>query len=202
MDNNYSMFDAYRNQYWPADFLVDATGQVRYFSLGEGNYQTTETHLRQLLQAANPTAQLAPPTTVADRTVTDPRTNPETYLNAGQIRNYTGTPLVVGKPQQYRFPTLLPPNGVSFDGNWTVGYQEATAGPNARIGLRYHASSVNLVIGGEGSITVDDGVGPDRTIAVSGIPRLYPLLAQPQPGDGQLTITLSPGLTAYDLTFG
>jgi len=202
MDNNYSMFDAYRNQYWPADFLVDATGQVRYFTLGEGDYAATENHIRQLLQAANPAAVLPAPTNVADRTVTDPRTTPETYLNVGQIRNYHGDPMTVGKTKDYHFPTLLPPNGVSFDGTWNIGFEQATAGPNARIGLHYQAKNVNLVLAGQGSITVNDGIDPPRTIAVSGTPQLYPLLTQPELHDGQLTITVSPGLQAYDLTFG
>jgi cytochrome c biogenesis protein CcdA/thiol-disulfide isomerase/thioredoxin len=202
MDNNYSMFDAYRNQYWPADFLVDATGQVRYFSLGEGDYATTETHIRQLLRAANPTVALPPPTNVADKTVTDARTTSETYLNAGQIRNYSGDPLAIGQAKDYHFPALLPANGVSFDGNWTIGYQEATAGQDARIGLHYQAKNVNLVLAGQGAITISDGISPARTIAVSGTPQLYTLLTQPELHDGQLTIALSPGLQAYDLTFG
>jgi cytochrome c biogenesis protein CcdA/thiol-disulfide isomerase/thioredoxin len=201
LDNNYSMFDAYRNQYWPADFLVDATGQVRYFSLGEGDYANTEAHIRELLQGANPTGQLPAPTAVADRTVTDQATTPETYLNVGQIRNYTGDSLALDKAKTYHFPTLLPPSNVSLDGTWTVGYQQATAGPDARIGLHYHAATVNLVIAGQGNVTVADGIGPARTIAVSGVPRLYQLSSGPHPGDGQLTIALTPGLQAYSLTF-
>ena len=155
-----------------------------------------------MLRAANPTSQLPAPTAVADQTVTDQATTPETYLNVGQIRNYTGDPLALDKAKTYRFPTLLPPSSVSLDGTWTVGYQQATAGSDARIGLHYHAATVNLVISGRGNVTVADGIGPARTIAVSGVPRLYQLSARQHPDDGQLTIALTPGLRAYSLTFG
>ena len=88
MDNGYAMWDAYRNQYWPAEFLIDATGTVRYYKLGEGHYDVTEGHIRELLAAARPGVALPAPSGVADQTVTDPRTTPETYLARAKIQNY------------------------------------------------------------------------------------------------------------------
>jgi len=68
--------------------------------------------------------------------------------------------------------------------------------------LSYDAKDVYLVLAGEGSITVSDGVGAARTIAVSGTPNAYPILTNPRQQAGQVSILLSPGLQAYDLTFG
>ncbi len=52
LDNNYSTWDAYGNEYWPADYLIDANGDIRYESIGEGNYNVTEAAIRELLVSA------------------------------------------------------------------------------------------------------------------------------------------------------
>ena len=61
IDNNLATFNAYKNNYWPADYLIDATGQVRNLEDGEGSYGATETDIRQLLVAADPSVHLPPP---------------------------------------------------------------------------------------------------------------------------------------------
>lgn len=202
VDNGYSMFTAYRNQYWPAQFLVDATGQVRYFKLGEGDYGVTERHIRELLTAANPSLALPAPTDVPDRTVTDPRTSPETYLNAGQIKGYVGDPLDRTTAKDYRFPPDLPLNTVSLDGNWRAGYQKFTAGPNARVAMHVSARKVYLVVAGEGILTADLDGADRRTIPITGAPMLYPLVEGDSLRDGRLTVGVSPGLSVYVFTFG
>lgn len=145
---------------------------------------------------------LPPPTTVADKTVTDSRTTPETYLNAGQIQNYVGDKLTLNQPKDYHFPTTFPVNGVSLDGTWTLSYENLTAGPNARIGLYYQGKNVYLVLAGQGSVTVTANNTPTRTIPVSGTPSLSPLITELQLRDTQLTVSLTPGLQAYVFTFG
>ncbi len=202
MDNMTSMFTAYRNQYWPAQFLVDAKGQVRYFKLGEGNYDTTERLIRRLLTDANPGVRLPAGTEVADRTVTDQRTTHETYLNAGQIQNYVGDPLALEQPHDYRFPAGFPPNTVGLDGTWNVGYEYAEAGPGARIGFHVNARQVYAVVEGQGSLDVAVDGKPESTIPVSGTPRVYPLMARDDLVDAQLTLGVSPGLRVYVFTFG
>jgi cytochrome c biogenesis protein CcdA/thiol-disulfide isomerase/thioredoxin len=202
VDNGYSMFTAYRNQYWPAQFLIDAQGQVRYFKLGEGNYDNTETQIRALLTAANPSVSLPAPTAVADQTVTDDRTSPETYVNAGQIRHYVGDKLVLDKAKDYRFPATFPANSVGLDGNWTMSYQNLTAGPNARLGFHFAAKQVYAVLEGEGSVDVAVDGKPEQTVRVSGTPRVYPLVRRDELTDAQLTLGVSPGLHLYVFTFG
>ena len=62
VDDNYDTWDAYANEYWPADYLVDASGSVRHVEFGEGHYSNTESLIRQLLTAAHPGLILPPPT--------------------------------------------------------------------------------------------------------------------------------------------
>jgi cytochrome c biogenesis protein CcdA/thiol-disulfide isomerase/thioredoxin len=201
LDNGYATFDNYRNRYWPAEYLIDAAGQVRHLALGEGGYAETETLIRQLLTQSNPRVSLPAPTDVADTTPTSTTLTPETYLNIRTLRRYAGDPLVDSKPAHYRLPAVTPADTVSLGGNWTVG-ENFTAGPDARLVLSYNAKDVYLVLAGEGTITVADGGATARTIAVSGTPNSYPILANPRQLAGQVNITLSPGLQAYDLTFG
>ncbi|HEY1222925.1 MAG TPA: cytochrome c biogenesis protein DipZ, partial [Acidimicrobiales bacterium] len=70
VDNNLATWTAYSNEYWPAEYLVDAKGVIRHVDYGEGNYGQTESLIRQLLVAANPTEKLPPPTSVANLTPT------------------------------------------------------------------------------------------------------------------------------------
>ena len=78
LDNNYSTWTAYSNQYWPADYLVDKTGQIREVQLGEGNYIGTEADIRALLGLSGNF------TPVADKTPTE-ETTPETYLGPDRL---------------------------------------------------------------------------------------------------------------------
>ena len=79
VDNDYATWNAYGNQYWPAEYLIDATGVIRHVTFGEGDYDGTESVIRQLLATADPAQPLAAPTNVADTTPTETQT-PETYL--------------------------------------------------------------------------------------------------------------------------
>ena len=171
MDNGYAMWDAYRNQYWSAEFLVDATGTVRYFSL-------------------------------TDQTVTDPRTTHETYLTPLKIQNYVGDPLAADTAKTYSTAAPLPKDTLTLAGAWTAGDQEFTAGADSRIDLHYSAKKAYVVLGGDGTATVDiDGVGT-RSFPVSGSPTLYPLIEEYQLRDATLHLHLTPGLQAYVFTFG
>jgi cytochrome c biogenesis protein CcdA/thiol-disulfide isomerase/thioredoxin len=201
LDNGYTTFDNYRNRYWPAEYLIDATGQVRHLALGEGGYAETETLIRQLLSQANPGTGLPAATDVPDTTPTSTTLTPETYLNIRTLHNYTGDPLVDSKPAYYRLPATTPTNTVSLGGTWTAG-ENFTTGTNARLVLSYNAKDVYLVLAGEGTVTVTDPIAPTRTIPVSGTPNSYRILANPHQQAGQISLSLSPGLQAYDFTFG
>ena len=204
IDNMTSTFNNFRNQYWPARYLIDATGQVRYFKLGEGDYDQTESLVRQLLKQNNPNVALPAPGELPDTTPTDQRTTHETYLNAGRMSDTFvsgGAQLQIDKQVQYNFPASLPNGKVAFAGNWTIDYEKSTAGPGAQLKLAYTAKSTNLVLAGQGTVTVSVDGGSPRTINVSGTPNLYRLSQTSDLHTGVLTLDISTGLQAYSFTF-
>ncbi|HEY1821581.1 MAG TPA: cytochrome c biogenesis protein DipZ [Trebonia sp.] len=202
LDNGYATFDNYRNQYWPAEYLIDAQGNVRHISFGEGDYAQTEQLIRQLLTQANPSVSLPAATSVANTTPTSSSLTPETYLNYNQIQRYAGTPLAHDASASYQPPAALPLNDVSLDGTWTAGDNYFTAGRGAKLVLHYDAKDVYLVLAGDGTVTATANGGPATVIHVSGTPNQHQVLAGAGQGTGTLTVTLSPGMQAYDLTFG
>ncbi|MFI2119264.1 cytochrome c biogenesis protein DipZ [Streptomyces rubiginosohelvolus] len=202
LDNDLTTWDNYRNRFWPAKYLIDARGTVRYFKFGEGQYDQTETMIRELLRQADPTVVLPEPTGRAMDDLTAGRT-PETYLSTLRIRGYLGTPLVDDKPAVYRFPKdPLPLNKLSLDGTWTAGYERFTAGPDARLAFSYRAKNANLVLAGTGKVTVIVDGRTTKTIDVSGSPTLYRLTDDKDPRTARLELRLDEGLEAYAFTFG
>ncbi|MFE7133609.1 cytochrome c biogenesis protein CcdA [Streptomyces sp. NPDC057638] len=202
LDNDLTTWNNYRNRFWPAKYLIDADGTVRYFAFGEGRYDQTETMIRDLLRQADPTVALPEPTGRSMDDLTQDRT-PETYLSTQRIRGYTGTPLVDGEPIAYRFAQRpLPRHRLSLDGTWTAGYEHFTAGPDARLALTYRARNANLVLAGTGSVTVLVDGEPTRTLTVSGAPALYRLTDDKKPRTAHLELRVDGGLQAYALTFG
>ncbi|MDT5339908.1 MAG: hypothetical protein QOD90_5413, partial [Mycobacterium sp.] len=89
LDNSLATWTNYRNRYWPAEYLIDATGTVRHVKFGEGDYDVTESLIRQLLSDANKDVDLPPATEGQDTTPTSP-TTPETYFSVGKVVNYAG----------------------------------------------------------------------------------------------------------------
>jgi cytochrome c biogenesis protein CcdA/thiol-disulfide isomerase/thioredoxin len=202
IDNNFGTWNAYSNEYWPAEYLVDAKGNVRHVDFGEGGYATTEALIRQLLLQAHPGIALPPQTNTPTKALSS-TTNPETYLGAERQQNLASPQTPTGSPQVFTFPATLAFPQFALKGTWTIAPQFARAGANAGLELSYQASDVYLVMGGSGTVTVNEGNGtPPRVINVSGIPRLYQLLGSANQVSGTMQLTFSPGIEAYDLTFG
>jgi cytochrome c biogenesis protein CcdA/thiol-disulfide isomerase/thioredoxin len=201
VDNGYKTWNAYQNQYWPAEYLLDANGQVRHAAFGEGDYGTTESLIRTLLVDAHPKINLPGRTDVPDKTPKIALT-PESYLGYSHgLPNFDGTSITPDQPAAYRFPGSLPSDYLALDGMWTVGKEKATSGPRARLELAFQASHVYLVIGGTGTVKATVG-SHTQTVDVSGIPRLYTLVTSPTAESATLVLTFSPGVDAYDFTFG
>ncbi|HEY0718403.1 MAG TPA: cytochrome c biogenesis protein CcdA [Streptosporangiaceae bacterium] len=199
LDNNYKTWDSYSNESWPADYLIDPAGVVRYVSVGEGGYSGTENLIRQLLTAAHPAATLPPATQVPDTTPVSPAQTPETYLGTERATSYGGSSGNGARP--FRFPASLGASEWALSGRWTLGSQDLTSGRNAAIELNFTAADVYLDVGGTGTITATVN-GTTRTYRVSGAPDIYTVVSQPKPGSGTLRVSLSPGLNAYSFTFG
>ena len=199
LDNSYDTWTAYDNQSWPAAYLIDASGQIRHVSIGEGDYTGEEQLIRQLLSAARPGLVLPRATDVPDTTPTDSDQTPETYLGAERQQGYAGrTAYATG---QFKPPATLPANSFALAGTWTIGQESITAGKGAGITLAFHASSAYLDVGGTGTLTVSAG-GTSKVILVSGAPDIYAVATEQPARDGTVTIRLSPGLAAYSFTFG
>jgi cytochrome c biogenesis protein CcdA/thiol-disulfide isomerase/thioredoxin len=201
VDDNYATWNAYDNEYWPADYLIDAHGDIRYVNFGEGGYSTTEQLIRQLLQAAHPSVTLPPPTEVPNKTPTG-ELSPETYLGYQRLQYLDPDNVAQGRPAVYEFPPALPLGAMGLAGTWTDNAQEATAGNGAELELSFLAQDIYLVLSGTGTLDVSIDGHHTQTIDVSGIPRLYTLYQAGSATTGTLQLHPSPGVEAYDFTFG
>jgi cytochrome c biogenesis protein CcdA/thiol-disulfide isomerase/thioredoxin len=200
VDSNYATWDAYNNEYWPADYLIDPRGQVRVYDYGEGGYGALETDIRELL-TANGVAHLPPRTDVADKTPAQPITQ-ESYLGYSEEQFVAGETVVNDKPVDYRGPSNVPNDSFAFNGTWTDHSQEATAGPNAEITLHFYANDVYLVMAGAGKVSVSLDGQHLTSVDVKGVPRLYTLFSGESIATGDLEVNFAPGVQAYDFTFG
>ncbi len=202
VDDNYETWNAYDNEYWPADYLIDAAGNVRHVAFGEGGYSDTESLIRQLLAAAHPSLVLSPATNVPNRTPVEGM-SPETYLGYDRLQYLAPTQKVdQDQPAVYALPASMELGELALSGTWTVHAQEATAGTSAGMDLGFAGEDVYLVMGGTGTVAVADNGKPLRTVVVSGIPKLYTLFQASSDSGGLLSLTFSPGIQAYDFTFG
>ncbi|NMN97165.1 cytochrome c biogenesis protein DipZ [Antrihabitans stalactiti] len=200
-DNNLATWSNYRNQYWPAHYLIDAQGVVRHIKFGEGDYDVTEKLIRELLMDADSDRSLPAATANTDATPTTGTTQ-ETYLSVDKQSNYSGDgPLKQGEGQ-FSYPTTQPADTFALRGRFTADDQGLTAlDPAAEISLNYHANQVFIVVGGEGNLRVNDN-GLTRTIAVSGAPTLYKIHDGDSNQSGNLKVALDPGMQAFSFTFG
>jgi hypothetical protein len=201
LDNGYSTWTNYRNRYWPAKYLIDASGTVRHIKFGEGDYDVTERLMRQLISEANPSAQLPPPVDAQDMTPSE-ETTPETYLSVGKVVNYGGTGTYDEGSFNFSYPQQLPDDSFALTGDWALDYQGATSrGDNSGIALNYHAKDVYIVAGGNGTLTVTRN-GVKSTVPVSGPPTLHQIAADPDVRRGRLDVAVPAGLQIFSFTYG
>jgi cytochrome c biogenesis protein CcdA/thiol-disulfide isomerase/thioredoxin len=193
-DNRFRTWNAYANQYWPAEYLIDRDGQIRNVHIGEGEYGKTEALIRRLLDAGRARARA-----VADLT---PRelTTPETYLGYERMARYWGSRVRSDELAAYRLPDLIPQNGFALGGSWRVEGERAVAGQGARLRLHFHARDVFLVLGGRGTVDVLVRDQKTRTVHVDSY-RLYTLRSG-LPDDAIMELRFTPGVQAYAFTFG
>jgi len=201
IDNNLSTWTNYRNRYWPASYLIDAKGVVRNISFGEGDYDVTEKLIRELLKDADPGVQLPPPTETPDTTPTGPLTQ-ETYLGATKEGNFGGSEPYHQGAATFTLPDNQRENTFALGGDWKLESQSITpAHGTARIRLSYTAAHVQMVLSGEGTITVTNG-GATTTVPVTGTPRAYEIVTTDATTTGTVQVAVSPGVDAYSFTFG
>jgi len=159
-----------------------------------------ESLIRQLVAAAHPDAVLPAKTDVPDTTPTSQTQTPETYLGSGRADSFVDGELNNGDAT-FHYPPKLPQDAFGLTGTWLVSDESLTAKANAGIELNFEADDIYLDVGGTGTITATYA-GRTSTYQVSGAPNISTLLSGDTERQGLLTVTLSPGLSAYSFTFG
>jgi thiol-disulfide isomerase/thioredoxin len=215
-DNNYGTWTAYGNQYWPAEYLIDAQGRVRYTHFGEGDYSKDEQAIRGLLAErgdktlssglAAPKVHAIHPSRVA---------TPETYVGTGRAMGWVNGPHK-GTHDYGSPPSGLGLNQFAYGGIWNEAPEFATALGGSSLNLDFQAQRVYVVLspprghsalvkvaldgkpipaGAAGSDVHNGVVTVDRQ-------RLYNVVNLSSSGGGYLRLTMQDGIGAYSFTFG
>jgi len=211
-DNNYGTWNAYGNQYWPAEYFIDPKGKVRFVDFGEGSYKRKEEVIRELLAEAGrrvlgrrPVVHAVAPSAGV--------TTPETYLGAARAERFTNPIL---SPGLHDFATPPPPalNEFAYHGRWRIGLHSVTA-VGGSLDLNFGARRVYLVLGSPAGPRRMKVLLDGRPIAASlagsdvhngGVEvsseRLYELVDLPRVGHHVLRLAPEPGVMGYAFTFG
>ncbi|MCF8606818.1 cytochrome c biogenesis protein DipZ [Gordonia sp. HY442] len=200
LDPAFATWTAYRNSYWPAQYLIDSSGTVRHIEFGEGGYANSERLIRELLTAARPDVRLPPPAERNDTTPTE-STTPETYLGVGKVVNYSGPTRYVSGTDDFSYPADQAPDTFALSGRWSLDYQGATARDGASIRVDYHAKNVYIVVGGTGNLSIRRD-GAMRTVPISGPPTLHKIVATQDNQPGRVEVAPTPGLQVFSFTYG
>lgn len=226
VDNDYALWRAFANRYWPAHYLIDASGNIRYEHFGEGDYDVTERAIQQLLveaghagvPAGTVSASGAGATLASDEFEV---LSPETYVGYGRARNFASPgPPLHDAPREYAIPEQLALNDWALQGRWNVHAESAELeGPRGRVAFHFRARDLHLVLapGPDGApvafrVHVDgappgDDRGADVDAAGRGTvsdSRLYQLVRQ-QGNVRDRTVEvefLGAGVAIYAFTFG
>jgi thiol-disulfide isomerase/thioredoxin len=227
VDNDYAIWSAFDNHYWPALYFVDAQGQIRHHRFGEGDYEESEMILQQLLAETGISGGVGHDLVSVDaRGVEaaadwDSLRSPENYLGYERTEYFASSNgAVLDTPHVYAAPARLPLNHWALAGDWTLQRQAILLNQaEGRITYRFHARDLHLVMGpvaretpvrfrvridgqppgaGHGTDVDDQG---DGTVTE---PRLHQLVRQPGPvSERTFEITfLDPGVQAYAFNFG
>src|SRR5262245_26384414 len=212
-DNDLGTWDAWGNQYWPADYLVDAQGNVRDAHFGEGDYAETERAIRTLLQEAGQ-SNLGPGARATAQAPSAGETTPETYLGAARAQGWV-TPVQSGEQDFGAPPGQLAANQFAYSGHWGITDEDATARAGGRIEMEFNARRVFLVLGSPDrarhiQVLLDGKPIPAKLagddvkngVAAVGAQRLYRLVDLPAVAQHRLSLIFDPGISGYAFTFG
>jgi len=226
IDNDYGIWRAFDNHYWPALYLIDAQGRIRHHQFGEGGYERTERIIQQLLGEAGSSgigdhlAAVEARGVEAEADWPDLK-SPENYLGHERTENFVSPGgAALDKRRVYAAPARLKLNDWALSGDWTVKRDAVALNKgNGRIAYRFHARDLHLVMGPAvrgASVrfrVLIDGQPPgaahgidvdDQGNGTVSEQRLYQLIRQPSPiADRQFEIEfLDPGVEAFAFTFG
>jgi thiol-disulfide isomerase/thioredoxin len=225
IDSDHRIWKAFSNNYWPADYFIDARGRIRYHHFGEGDYGKSERVIQKLLKengaARIPTDTVASSGDGAEAPPSDDVRSPETYLGYARAEEFASPERVAqDAPRIYSLPARLSLNQWGLAGSWNVGAESAVLQEaGGKIMFRFHSRDVHMVLAPpKGSKHVRfkvrlDGAAPGENHGVDsdaegagqiGEPRMYQLIRQKSPvRDRTFEIEYSdPGVGAFSFTFG
>src|SRR3989344_5527776 len=215
-DNDFATWNAYKNHYWPAKYLVDKDGKIRYTHFGEGDYDETETKIQELLKESGTLTEEMP---VNNPTYQVQARTPETYLGNWRIANIASPETIrQDVSTDYSIPISIPSNYFALGGTWTVGYEYARPAPKAKLSFRFDAAEVFLVmrpktkgVAGGFRVILDgkplsvDNAGEDvkNGVVKADVDRLYKLIKLTAAGEHTLELEFLDGtIEVYAFTFG
>nr|WP_242063372.1 thioredoxin family protein [Nostoc sp. FACHB-892] len=226
VDNDYAVWRAFGNHYWPALYFIDTQGRIRHHEFGEGEYEQSERVIQQLLSESG-TGRVGQEIVKVDAHGFEAAADwnslksPENYLGYERTENFASPDsAVLNKPHLYTVPAQLKLNQWALSGDWTIGKQAIVLNKSGgRIAYRFHARDLHLVMGpSEPGTSVRFRVLVDGqpVVAAHGLDvdvrgegtateqRLYQLVRQPKPiTDQQFEIEfLDSGVEAFAFTFG
>jgi thiol-disulfide isomerase/thioredoxin len=231
LDNGYAIWHAYANRYWPAKYLIDKDGYIRFFHFGEGDYGETEEAIQTLMHEVNPAAQF-PPAMEPVRDTDRPgavcyNSTPELYFGSkrGKLGNPSG--FLSGKESaagEYKLPEKIDADAIYLSGVWMSNEEMVRAAPNgstpSSVLLFYTGKEVNLVAAPDGQPQTlellhggeplaENELGEDvkrdaagRTTVAIDSPRMYNLVRNPGMKQKLLQLVAGePGIECYAFTF-
>ncbi|MGC2164397.1 MAG: cytochrome c biogenesis protein DipZ [Gallionella sp.] len=226
MDNDYAIWNAYKNEYWPAHYLIDAQGRIRDEHFGEGKYRETEEMIRTLLKDAHQgniaidSGMVQVVGSGATSAPSDNRRSPETYLGYARQRNLS-SPEILRQDAVVRYtaPRKLGLNHWSLQGKWLVSDESSSLkAPGGKISYHFQGRDLHLVLGSSTGKPIRykvtlDGVEPGADhgmdvdahgYGVINDQRLYQLVRQDgKAGERTFRIEfLDAGAQAFAFTFG
>lgn len=209
LDNNYDTWNAFNNDSWPADYLIDKDGNIRYVALGEGDYDTTERAIQELL-GIHQQLQVKSYTVPISQSQT-----PETYFGTNRAQGYEGNPdLTAGTYNFSPGSGSLDQSAWNLSGQWQIGSEYITSQDDkATLTFRTEAKDVYMVAGNTNNqsatvaISLPNGSkqfgldAPNGKVVVNGS-RLYHIVAQQNFSDTTITLSVPKGVLLYTFTFG
>ncbi|MCL4364100.1 cytochrome c biogenesis protein DipZ [Patescibacteria group bacterium] len=203
-DNNYETWNAYNNQYWPADYLIDRSGRIRSTHFGEGDYDGTENEIQNLLREAGTLPKAMP---IDNPSYTVDSSTPETYLGYSRMSGFSSNePISHDDRFNYTNPKKLSLNKFSFSGYWFDSADNALPEVGSSLQYDYKAKNVFLVVGarnnqpGRIKIFLDGKFVKEITVNDY---KLYDIIKLDKPGEHLLRLEfLDNNLELYAFTFG
>jgi len=198
-DNDYQTWNAFHNNYWPADYLIDQNGNIVYYHFGEGDYDVMENAVRELLGMAPAATSSAPDLSGI--------ASPEMYFGLNRVANLTPDQKPLAGQADYQLPAGNPAlNNFALGGTWVLDGEMATlASATGQIKLHFSSGQAFMVASslGNGSVLDIKVDGVSQPPVKVGDSKLYTLFSSSDYGEHEMEIDITgAGLEAFTFTFG